>query len=226
MSLLRGLALHISAAVVRYASPGCKEWAEGLAREVEFVQGDWAALGWALGSVRILFDYREAPVASLADLQAAAERFAQFTRKRATYWVLGVSCLGWIPRFFFQSYRATNWLERTGCGVAVLGYTSLAIVVMIQWRHWLRVPPSDDVQAVLQFHKAELGRNLRSGRISWIAISAATVLCVGLALAVPTGWAPYASGLLWVGAMLGFLQMRRIYRRRLERLEVLSAERS
>ena len=54
MTLVRRVAGKISRAVVRYASPGCKEWAEGLAREAEFVQGDWAALWWALGSTKVL----------------------------------------------------------------------------------------------------------------------------------------------------------------------------
>jgi hypothetical protein len=224
MSLLRGLALHISAAVVRYASPGCKEWAEGLAREVEFVQGDWAALGWALGSVRILFDYREAPIGSLADLQAAAEKFAQFASKASC--LSGVFYFVPVPEFVLQFFRATNWPDRIGCAVFVLGSTSLGIVGLIQWRHWLKVPPNDDVHAVIEFYKAYLAGSLRSGNLSWFVFSAITFLCVGMTLAARTGWALYAFGLFFVGLTLLFLQKRRIIRRRLERLEVLFAERS
>ena len=54
MTLLRRVAVWISNGVVRRASPGAKEWAEATAHEVEFIEGDWAALGWALGSVRVL----------------------------------------------------------------------------------------------------------------------------------------------------------------------------
>jgi hypothetical protein len=73
MTLLRGLALKISNAVVKYASSGCREWAEGVAREVEFVQGDWAALGWAIGSMRLLLDRREATVCSMGEAVARAQ---------------------------------------------------------------------------------------------------------------------------------------------------------
>lgn len=38
MTALRSLAVRISAAVVRWASPGRKEWAEGLARELAFIR--------------------------------------------------------------------------------------------------------------------------------------------------------------------------------------------
>ena len=77
MTLVRRVAMKISGGVVRYASPGCKEWAEGLAREAEFIEGDWAALGWALGSARVLLDRRGAPMTSLADVAARGRRFSE-----------------------------------------------------------------------------------------------------------------------------------------------------
>ena len=77
MTRIRKLALKISNQVVKWASPGCKEWAEGLAREVAFIESDWAALRWSLGSVRIVFDRREMPIGSLDE---AAAQFKKFVR--------------------------------------------------------------------------------------------------------------------------------------------------
>lgn len=226
MTLLRRLALKISNTVVKYASPGAKEWAEGLAQEVAFVEGDWAALGWALGSVRVLFDYREAPIGSLAELSTAAEKFAQLASDNRA-WFLSACSFFWDLIFVRQFFRATNGpLERVGCSLVVLGWAVLGTVMLIDWRSQRKVPPSSDVNAVIQFYRAELKRRLHSGRQSWTAISAATILLAGLTLAEWAVWTPYVCALLWVGTMLLFLQMRRINRRRLERLEALLAERS
>jgi hypothetical protein len=81
MTLVRRVAMKISGGVVRYASPGCKEWGEGLAREVEFIEGDWAALRWAIGSTRVLLDRRGAPMTSLADVAARGCRFSESLNK-------------------------------------------------------------------------------------------------------------------------------------------------
>jgi hypothetical protein len=80
MTLARKLALSLSSRVVRWASPGCKEWAEGLAREVAFIPSDWRALAWALGGTRVLLDRREAPIATLDEAFAEAQRF--FDKRR------------------------------------------------------------------------------------------------------------------------------------------------
>jgi hypothetical protein len=71
MILLRRLAKGISSRVVRWASPGCKEWAEGLEREAAVIESDWAALGWAIGSTRVLLDRRATPLRSLDEVPNA-----------------------------------------------------------------------------------------------------------------------------------------------------------
>jgi len=74
MTPIRKLALGISARVVRWSSPGCKEWAEGLAREAVVIESDWAALRWSLGSTRVLLDRRAAPLTTLDEVADATYR--------------------------------------------------------------------------------------------------------------------------------------------------------
>jgi len=50
MSLVRRVAVRWLEAVVRNAPPACREWATGMLRELDYVESDWAALLWALGS--------------------------------------------------------------------------------------------------------------------------------------------------------------------------------
>ncbi len=227
MTLIRGLALKISNAVVRYASPGCKEWAKGLAQEVAFVEGDWAAVGWALGSVRVLFDYQEAPLASFAEASIAAEKFAQRASDNNAGLRGGTNFL-WGLLSVLQLFRATNGsLVRVGFGLAALGWAVLGMLELIDWRSQRKVPPSNDANAVIQFYKAELKRRFHRGLLSWIAISAATFLWAGGTLIVAEWWARwfcYPFGLLWLCMMVLFLQGRRTNRRRLERLNTLLPE--
>jgi hypothetical protein len=86
MTRTRKLAVGISSRVVRWASPGCKEWAEGLACEAAVIESDWTALGWALGSTRVLLDRREAPITSLADAQTVAQKFFAKKNKEDSFY--------------------------------------------------------------------------------------------------------------------------------------------
>lgn len=52
---IRRLASAILTTSVRWASPGVREWGNAMLREMDFVEGDWAALFWALGSATALF---------------------------------------------------------------------------------------------------------------------------------------------------------------------------
>jgi len=228
MTFIRRVAITISSVVVRYASPGCKEWAEGLAREIEFVEGDWSALGWALGSARVLLDYREAPIGSLADLSAAAQRLADSKRKGNWTWII---LFGEVLIYGDRFFHATSWPEHAGCGLAMLSLLFLGTGVLIEWRRRRTVPPSDDVIALIRFYKAELERvrDLPRSAKGWIAAFSFTTLCVGLMLAerggmrAHPGW-DVSLGLLWVGTVLLVLQTQRINRRRLERLDALLPE--
>jgi hypothetical protein len=46
----RKLAAKLLEAVVRYAPEESREWASAMLRELDFIEGDWSALFWALGS--------------------------------------------------------------------------------------------------------------------------------------------------------------------------------
>lgn len=57
MGAPRKLATSLLTAVVRFAPETSREWATGMLRELEFVEGDWAALFWALGSTAAVFQH-------------------------------------------------------------------------------------------------------------------------------------------------------------------------
>jgi hypothetical protein len=228
MTLMRKLALCISNRVIRYASPGCKEWAEGLAREVAFVEGDWAAVGWALGSARILFDYREAPIGSLADLTAAVKKFAESKRSANLAWI---STLLWVLISSDKLFRATNWPERIASCLSVAGWVAMMIILFIEWRKRLKVPADDDIADLIQFYAAEMKRGsnfLQSSRLGWINLSSITFYFVSIMLFEKGGVRTHpvlnaSLALVWMGVLLLARQKRRTNRRRLEQLDALLA---
>ena len=46
----RKVAKHLLGATVSHASSESREWAEGMLHELDYIEGDWSALFWALGS--------------------------------------------------------------------------------------------------------------------------------------------------------------------------------
>ncbi len=55
MSAIRRLATKLVRAVLRHSSADNQEWANAMLRELDFIENDWAALFWALGSTTAIF---------------------------------------------------------------------------------------------------------------------------------------------------------------------------
>ena len=51
----RTLARRLLRAALQFASPACREWAEAMLSELEFIEGEWPALFWALGCTTAIF---------------------------------------------------------------------------------------------------------------------------------------------------------------------------
>ena len=162
MTLARRLALAISSRVVRWASPGCKEWAEGLEREARIIESDWGALRWAIGSTRVLLDRRPAPLTSLDEVPAQMQKLVEMTRTRAGF-VSAMSIVqglrGLLYLWWFFHVRST--LECTGCTIAVLGSILMAAYSLTERRR-LNAPWKDhiydDLLACTHFYKEQLKR--------------------------------------------------------------------
>ena len=157
MTLVRRLALGISRRVVRWASPGCKEWAEGLEREAEVIESDWAALGWAIGSTRVLLDRRPVSLTSLEEVPAATQKLVDGTMVFGTLILFRPVIDGlWFLRWFFV---ANSTLGRAGCVIGVLGSVIAVTYLLMEWRR-LKETYKDyiynDLVACAHFYKEQL----------------------------------------------------------------------
>jgi len=157
MTLVRRLALGISRRVVRWASPGCKEWAEGLEREAEVIESDWAALRWAIGSTRVLLDRRAAPLRSLDEVPAAVQKLVDGAMVFGTLILFRPVIDGlWFLRWFFVT---NSTLGRAGCVIGVLGSVIAVTYLLMEWRR-LKETYKDyiynDLVACAHFYKEQL----------------------------------------------------------------------
>ena len=82
MALTRRLALKILNLTTQLASPGARDWANAMFREMDFIENDWTSLRWAIGSTRIIFKRRDVPLANASDIPRAAQSLTKKIRRR------------------------------------------------------------------------------------------------------------------------------------------------
>jgi hypothetical protein len=226
MTLVRKLALSLSNRVIRWAAPGCKDWAEGLARETAAIPYDWAALRWALGSTRVLLEPREAPLGSLEEVPGVAHRYVDSLRSGVRIW--GVLFQG--PIYLLRYFVARTGPQHFGCGLIVFG-TAIGALNILMERRRLKEPWRDEVYdhigTCTLFYRAELERQLQK---LWIFPCVFLCYFAGFAFTgIPSGAVcdPFLSGLALLGCasvVPAYLHLRRLHLRRIHRLDALLAQ--
>jgi hypothetical protein len=234
MTRTRRLALAISARVVRWASPGCKEWAEGLAREAAVIESDWAALRWAIGSMRVLLDLRAAPLRSLDEVPNATYKLLDGALVRSVCFLLGPMGDGLLFLRWFFVARST--LERAGSAIGVLGSVIAVTYLSMEWRRLSLIERRrlketwndyiyNDVVLCARFYKEQLKRCDKL----WIYSSSYLCWMLGKALydhydhVDMFTWVLFSAWMLFI--LLVMLLVKRHKLRRIAEIDVLLAER-
>jgi hypothetical protein len=156
MTTVRKLALKISNAVVRFASPGSKEWAQGLAREVAFIENDWSALGWVISSTRVLLDRRKEQIGAPSENSSKWPRPVNWSVWLALFMISFNDCIDLL--------KATYWQQRMGAGLAAFCWAYWTAASILKWRRERNAPPLGDVQATRLFQREGLERSLERSR--------------------------------------------------------------
>jgi hypothetical protein len=194
-----------------------------LEREGAVIESDWAALGWAIGSTRVLLDRRPVPLASLDEVPAATQRFVGMARIGAGQWALITMGPWYLWRFFYSR----SMPERVGCTLIVLGSIIAGLFLLIERRRlkerW-KDDVYDDIVACARFYKAELKRTSRL----WIPTTALLCYGVGVALDQRDGTLTRSLfagfGLILLAAVPLVQQVLRNNLRRIEEIDALLAE--
>jgi hypothetical protein len=164
MTTARRLALRILNIVVRFASPGAQDWAKAMLREMDFIENDWTALLWALGSTRILLWRRDAPLAELCDVPRAARRFQkQISRRNLREYAASAFVIVGVGYYISAFHSA---LIRTGCALVIVG--TLFVVYTLHKRGSARTVSAEfELRTCMDFHRKELQRQRDLLRDVW-----------------------------------------------------------
>ena len=185
--MMRRLAAGILRTALRYSSPRAQEWGQAMLREMDFVEGDWAALRWSLGSAASLFRRFEVPLSSPGGVVAKTLELMGKTRKRT---IVGsgvcLIVLAWSVRNIFHS---PNTPQLIGSWLYVL--VSLFFLGQLYLGRSGTPPLESDSSAGMDFYRKELVRQRDFHRGAWlwsrvvVMIPGYMLLCFGFGMAHP-----------------------------------------
>jgi hypothetical protein len=169
MTRLRKLAIKISDTVVRRSRPSYKDWALATRSELDFIQGDWAALRWALGSWKLASSCQNAPLTTLSEVPRAAQRFLRETRVSTL--VTWFSLL-WVSYWFSGVFHHSVTVGHSRMGwcllLATLVYIACEAITFRGWKslRGTALPEVADTYRSALSHQ----RDLQSGVWYWSRI--------------------------------------------------------
>ena len=225
---IRGLASAILTAAVRRASPAGREWGTAMLREMDFVESDWAALFWALGSAAVLFKRLEAPMNGPADVFLRARELMKKIHRRT---LLGYgACLIIAVAFGSFVFTSRNAVQRNGAGLTVT--SGLYLAYQLYRRRGLELSSGIHSSVCTTFYRAELERQRDFHRGMWfwsrllVMIPGPLLYCMGSAMAYPAlalGWTANAICFIVLGIAAVPLNLRlsRKYQRQIDELDAL-----
>jgi hypothetical protein len=184
MTRLRKLAVKISNTVVRRSPPAYKDWARATAREIEFIESDWAALRWALGSWKMAASCQSAPLTSMSEVPRAARSF--LLRVRVSTVITWMSLL-WMCYWFSGIFPHTTANPSRPLGlsfiVAVLVYMACQAIAYRGWR----LPRGVELPVIASLYRSALERqrDFQAGVWFW---SRAALLMAGPLLCIYRTW--------------------------------------
>jgi len=228
---IRRLASAILTAAVRRASPGVREWGNAMLREMDFVESDWDALFWALGSATALFKYLEAPMSDSSAVFSKMQALMKKIHRRT----LGGYAVCFMVIVSFGSFIFTfhNTLLQVGSGLTVAA--GLYMAYQVYERRNRKLPSETQPSTCIAFYRTELERQRDFHRGSWfwsrlvIMIPGYILVLIGFAMAYPESARVMAVigacflGLCVVAVPLN-LRLSRKYQRQIDEVDSLPKE--
>jgi hypothetical protein len=231
MTMIRRLALKVLNTAARHAAPGTRDWVTAMSREMDFIENDWAALWWALGSTRILFRREHVPLADLSAVPRAAQCLINVIRVRTRNGCVAMLIV--FAAYFWFIFTLQGSMQRVGSGLVAASMLYMAYQVYA--RRAGTSPLETDSAAWAGFYRTELERQRDFHRGFWfwsrlaVTLPGFILFCVGGAIARPADARGY-TGQLAVFILLGIwsvplnLGRARKYQCQLDDLEALQKQ--
>ena len=188
MSLIRKIANGIADLVVRYASPGSKEWAEAMQAELVSIESDWRALAWACSGMRVLFAIRPAPLRTLDDLNEAAQKHAEKRRHAVNNgWLIKNLPLVVLSTYIFRLFVDLHGRHVVSSAVQLSGWLLLIPLTYLN-THEPNVPDRYDPDGMVRFYVNELRTNSKFSLPFCLFVAGGLAVMAGLEMAPPHCW--------------------------------------
>jgi hypothetical protein len=228
MTMIRRFALKVLNTAAHYAAPGTRDWVTAMSREMGFIENDWAALWWALGSTRILFRHLHVPLADLSGVPRAAQCLVKTIRRRTLVGCLVASTEAVFFGYFF--FGVSTLTLRVASALTVAGV--LYIAYQLYARRAAALPLDTGSTTSAYYTELERQRDFHRGPWFWsrqlFFLPGPVLFCVGEAIAEPESARACLAILaafvfFWLRAVPLNLNQARKYQRRLEELEALQS---
>jgi hypothetical protein len=229
--MIRPFASAILRAAILRASPEGQQWGRAMLREMDFVEGDWAALRWAIGSVLSLLRGFRPPARDLARATRALQSFRRKIRIRNR---VGLSAVLFLIAFLGYWALVDSSLEtRLGDCLTVAG--SLLMGIQLYTRRVRKIAVETESSSWISRFRAELQRqrDFHQGVLFWSRAAAITpgpiLSCIGMAAANPeTARLSYGIAASFVFLLLLAVPLNRTeankYQRQMDELDILGKE--
>ena len=144
MSMTRRLASRVLTVMIRHSSSESQLWGNAMLRELDFIEGDWAALVWAFGSTAALC--RHSVISQLRTLgdrhfneTFQVKRFAKQTTGIVSGVVVAGTVLAICAGIFIGLIRFASWQNTNGrladrLLIVVIPETLYIVGIITLWR--------------------------------------------------------------------------------------------
>jgi hypothetical protein len=162
--MMRRLASAILRTALRYASPQAQEWGQAMLREMDFVEGDWAALRWSVGSAASLFRRFEVPLSAPGGVLERTHVLGRTIDRRTI--VGGFICVIVLAGFVWNAIHHVNTLQLVACGLIIVA--SVYMLGQIYLRRRGTPPVNGTPGECMDYYREELVRQRDYHRGAWL----------------------------------------------------------
>ena len=175
--MIQRWAVRILQHVIRRAPAARQEWGRAMLREMNYVEGDWAALRWAIGSAWSIRPAGVGPVRS-GRWGTRNSRVDHGDSAADAEWICGL--LAGDRGFVWYLFLFRSWMQQLGSGLTMAGATFM--IYQLYRARGKNLPDGLSAPASVDFYRVELERqrDFHSGmQFLWrfLALIPGYVLC-------------------------------------------------
>lgn len=222
MGRLRSAAKHLAGFTERHTANPTRRWARAVARELDYIEGDWHSLAWALGGFRILIRHGFVPTPTPARLERQAVLHGRLRRQTTQRSLASglrtrASILFSALLFLYILHRYRPAHSLTVPGLVLFGVGVLMSLLSGLRKPTIPIPKEGDTHALLVLYQTDLRQSTKLNSLLGFTFPALLTFA-GTELLAPTPWVRML-GLIWLFMVLLYFQQYRANRVTLDALD-------